>query len=445
MGKSLTAASVESAKPVAGKQVEYGDGKQPGLALRVSPAGKKSWTLRYRTQEGRQRRLTLGRYPSVSLSQARDLARKSIGYIAEGEDPAKEKKAAKVAAKSRQLSTLDTLIESYFEDSSKGRHKPNARPKRQSTLKLERDFYEREIKPRLGSVPIEELTRHDIQQFLDKIGERAPSSARHCRDVIRQAYNYAIRREVAEKNPAQLVEVPRAKPRDRVLTDDEIRSIWSGAADPVALESLQMTSEMGLVIQLAMVTLQRGSEVIGIHAEEIDRERKLWTIPGSRTKNHHTHVVPLSGLAVHLLDQAFMLAAINTPTEQPTTNDWRGYAFPSPDGTGSMTRHALTRASKRLTTALKVEDVRPHDFRRTGTTNITGERIGIPRFIVSRVLNQMSDTGGAAAVTGVYDRNEYLSEKRRALEAWSRLFHDIITDKKRVSNVVRLETSIDAI
>ena len=101
MSKSLTAASVESAKPVTGKQVEYGDDKPPGLALRVSPAGKKSWTLRYRTNEGQQRRLTLGPYPSVSLSQARDMARKSIGQVAEGDDPAKEKKAAKVAAKIR--------------------------------------------------------------------------------------------------------------------------------------------------------------------------------------------------------------------------------------------------------------------------------------------------------------------------------------------------------
>ena len=80
-----------------------------------------------------------------------------------------------------------------------------------------------------------------------------------------------------------------------------------------------------------------------------------------------------------------------------------------------MTRHALSRAAKRLTTALQIEDATPHDFRRTGSTHITSEGIGIPRFIVSRVLNQTSDTGGAAAVTGVYDRNEYLPEKRRAL------------------------------
>ena len=70
---------------------------------------------------------------------------------------------------------------------------------------------------------------------------------------------------------------------------------------------------------------------------------------------------------------------------------------------------------KRMTNVLKIPDATAHDFRRTGSTNITSERIGIPRFIVSRVLNQISDTGGAAAVTG--NRNEYLPEKRRALGA----------------------------
>lgn len=76
---------------------------------------------------------------------------------------------------------------------------------------------------------------------------------------------------------------------------------------------------------------------------------------------------------------------------------------------------------KRLTKALGVADATAHDFRRTGATHITGEHIGMPRFIVSRVLNQISDSGGAAAVTSIYDRNEYLADKRRALDAWAGL------------------------
>ena len=78
-------------------------------------------------------------------------------------------------------------------------------------------------------------------------------------------------------------------------------------------------------------------------------------------------------------------------------------------------------------TAVGVADATAHDFRRTGATNLTGERLNFPRFIVSRVLNQISDHGGAAAVTGVYDRNQYLIEKRRALDAWARLLLEIVS------------------
>ena len=143
MRRIATIASVEAAKASAGRQVEYADAKVPGLALRVSPAGKKSWTLRYRTNDGEQRRLTLGRYPSVSLSKARELAHKAVGHVADGADPAKDKRSSKAAARTKKLSTVATLVESYFEDAARGRHKPNGRPKRTSTLNMERDYFER--------------------------------------------------------------------------------------------------------------------------------------------------------------------------------------------------------------------------------------------------------------------------------------------------------------
>ncbi len=445
MARVTTIASVESIKAVAGRQIEYPDTKVPGLALRVSPAGKKSWTMRYRTNGGDQRRLTLGPYPSIGLSKARELAQKTLGRVAEGLDPAAQKKRDKAAALSKKLSTVATLLESYFEDAARGRHRPNARPKRQSTLNMEREYYERSIKPRFGSLPVVELTRHDVQSFLDGISETAPASARHCRNIIRQAYNYGIRREAVSANPAQLTDLPRSQSRDRVLSDDEIRIIWAGAIRPKTVNGLQMSAPMGLAICLAMITLQRGSEVCGIHARELDREAKLWTIPGTRTKNHLTHAVPLSDLAIDILDMAFVLAAIKQPKSSTRSVDhWEGYAFPSPRGSNAITRRAFSRAMKRLTRALQIPDATPHDFRRTGSTNITGEQIGIPRFIVSRVLNQISDTGGAAAATGVYDRNDYLPEKRRALEAWNALLQQITDDRPRANNVIRISGSVDA-
>jgi len=185
---------------------------------------------------------------------------------------------------------------------------------------------------------------------------------------------------------------------------------------------------VAIAIRLAAVTLQRRSEVVGIHTREIDRGNRTWSIPGERTKNHRTHMVPLSDLALELVDTA--LAAVGSES---------GFLFPSPrDRERTIQPNALTFAFARLAAHVGIKDARPHDLRRTGATNITSERIGIPRFIVSRVLNQMSDRGGAAAVTGVYDRNDYLPEKRRALDAWAALLTELVFGQVRPSNVIAL-------
>ena len=118
---------------------------------------------------------------------------------------------------------------------------------------------------------------------------------------------------------------------------------------------------------------------------------------------------------------------------------YRGYLFPSPRGSEKPIKPAaISLAFYRMAKAIGLQDVRTHDLRRTGSTNITSERIGIPRFVVSKVLNQVSDTGGAASVTSVYDRHEYLSEKRRALDAWAALLQSIVTGAERPENVVPL-------
>jgi len=238
--------------------------------------------------------------------------------------------------------------------------------------------------------------------------------------------------EAADRNPAALIGVQKWTDRERVLSDAELRTIWAACLSPNDVAELSIAPGTTSALRLAAVTLQRGGEICGIHASEIDRAGRLWILPGERTKNHRSHVVPLSDTALSILDDAFALAMGRRSSE------WRGYAFPSPrDKRKPVTRRALSRAMQRMCKATGIEDATPHDFRRTGSTNLTGERIGIPRFIVSRILNQISDTGGAATVTGVYDRNAYLTDKRRALDAWAALLTEIIDGRKGGSNVVQ--------
>ena len=429
-----TDAGVKAAKPDPGKaQVDYPVDGVRGLALRVTRTGKKSWSLRYRNAEGDQRRQTIGTYPEVGFADARQAAQIALGAVAGGADPAKAKRTAKAAAKARKLSTVADLIEAYFEAATRGKHRKNARPKRASTLADERSYFTRFILPRLGGRPMADLTRTEVQQLIDDIETKSPAGARITRNVIRQAFNFAIRQEATERNPAARVEATKWTDRERVLTDAELKTIWTACRTPHKVAGFDLASGTALALRLAMTTLQRGGEVVGIHAREIDRASKLWIIPGARTKNHREHSVPLSDVALAILADAFTLAM------GKRSDTWTGYAFPSPrDHHKAITRRALSRAMKKLGAAAGIADATPHDYRRTGSTNITGERIGIPRFIVSRVLNQISDTGGAAAVTGIYDRNAYLTEKRRALDAWGALLTAIVEGRDRAGNVVRL-------
>ncbi len=118
-----------------------------------------------------------------------------------------------------------------------------------------------------------------------------------------------------------------------------------------------------------------------------------------------------------------------------------GYLFPSPrDRNLPVKPGALTLGFSRLAKASGLEDAKPHDLRRSGATLLTGERIGVSRFIVSAVLNHISDKGGSAAVTAIYDRNTYLPEKRKALDAWAALLSEITNNQVRGSNIVSLST-----
>ena len=277
------------------------------------------------------------------------------------------------------------------------------------------------------SAPIGELTRAELQIFINRMAdERSPSTARQCRVVLQRLYALAQWQELTDANPCQHVHAPKDKQRDRVLTDNELRTIWEATALPLA-GGFPMSPAMALAMRLVAVSAQRRSEVTGMHTREIDRDQRIWTIPGERTKNHLAHVVPLSDAALELIDGALSL-----------TGKEAGYLFPSPrDAKKPVAKNSLTQTFVRLAHAKKLEDVRLHDLRRTAATHLTGERIGIPRFIVSRVLNQVSDTGGAASVTKVYDRNQYLPEKRRALDAWAALLPEIVSGTasvKRRSN-----------
>jgi integrase len=427
----LTDAFVRTAPSIDGKLTEYLDLKENGLALRVTPAGVRSWTYRYRNKAGQQRRISLGKVTDISLADARGAVIGHRSVVIKGGDPAaiaeQERQIAKDALKRETVAEVGNW---YFRECEAGRHRPNLkRRKRQSTIDLERYYFDRHISSAFGTRKLSELSRAVIQSFVNDLADKnSQSTARQARIILHAICAFAERHELTVGNPVQFVTVAATPPRERVLSDAELRILWNALKFPVDIEGVPISAGVACAIRLAMVTLQRRGEVTGMRLSEINRENRTWTIPGLRAKNHRTHIVPLSPLAFKLLDEVLGARTVESD-----------FVFPSPrDSTKPIDPAAMTRAFGRLKHALGLGDIRPHDLRRSGATNLTGERLGFPRFVVSKVLNHASDSGNAAAVTGIYDQNEYLSEKRRALEAWANRLIEIVEGTERPDNVVSM-------
>lgn len=431
----LTNDLLKNAMPEKGKRLELRDDQEPGLTFRVTDNGVRSWSIRYRNAAGEHRRKLIGPFPAISLAKAREEARKIKGNVAGGADIVAAERLNKAEERRKRLNTLDGLADAYFDDAALGTHRSNAKPKRESTMAEERRIYDKLIKPEFGPEPLTNITRADIQAFVTKQTRKAKSNGRHCRNIIRQLMSYALRQGLVSVNPASDIAVATPTPRERTLTDEELKTFWKACGQPQEVEDLALSRAMGVALKMAAVTLQRGGEVIGMEWGEIDRKARSWLIPAKRMKGGRPHLVPLSDMAIALLDEAKALTPENAKTD---------FVFPSPRGDEDqpMDRRAFSRAMKRIVDALEMDGATPHDLRRTGATNMTGERVGIPRFIVSQVLAHAGDTGGAAAVTGIhYDLHDYLPEKRRALDAWALLLGEIVEGKERPDNVVEIATS----
>ncbi|WP_158873953.1 tyrosine-type recombinase/integrase [Antarcticirhabdus aurantiaca] len=413
--------------------VDYRDPKQSGLILRVSPGGTKSWSVRAdkggRGEVGRSKKITIGRYPDLPLSLAREKARKMLSAVADGIDVDGEKKAAAAAKAKRRVETIEAVGRDYIERTATGRHRFNGKPMRPRPRALEKDYLERVVIPKLGKRPLADITRAELQRTVDAIEtEFSPGAARHARNVIQKIFAFAVWQEIVANDPTRFVSSPTWTERERVLTDEEMAALWRALSNPGALKGVSLSVAIATAIKLAAVTLQRRGEVSGMRLDEIDRKARTWTMAGERTKNGRTHVVPLSALAIELIDEA--LAA---RTKAGTKSQ---FVFPSPRNPAQpVAPNAITHAWGRFLPLLRMEKdgeevpvtgITPHDLRRTGSTAITSERIAMPRFVVSQVLNHTSDSGGTAAVTAVYDRNAYLKEKRAALDAWAALLAEIV-------------------
>jgi integrase len=395
MRVKMTAQFVESVKSPEHGQVDYWDERTPGLGLRVSQGGKRAWTVFYRIC-GRMRRLTLGPYPSLSLADARRMAASSLREVHHGNDPATAKLAARAAE------TFGELAELYLE-----RH---AKVEKRSWPEDER-IINRELLPEWKNRKAGEIRRPDVIDLLDHIVERgSPVQANRTKALISKIFNFGIRRGLVEANPAFGIGNPggQEQARDRVLSEDEIRSVWN-ALEPEP-------PKIRAIFRLALLTAQRRSEIAGMTWDELDLDAGWWTIPAERSKNRLAHRVPLAPEAMRVLREI-----------KAGANDER-LVF-----RGGRIGLPLTNLQKPMV-RIKMKsgvEFRLHDLRRTAASHMTG--IGIPRLVVSKLLNHVEQ-----GITSVYDRHSYDAEKRAALLKWERQLREILERKPTASKVVAL-------
>lgn len=412
--KALTARAVESLKPQPGKRLELADHAVRGLSLRVSAAGVKSWTLRYRNPGGQQRRLTLGGFPTLSLEKARAAGLRALGQVSDQRDPAREKSVERRSARQHWLEKPQTLADLWRLYASE--HLPS---KRASTAAYHSWLWSKCIGPRLGGHFLADLGRSAIRAAAREIGAGAPVQANRALALLRRLLNIAVEEEIISASPlAQVGRLFLETSRDRVLSDAELRSLW-GMFDAAPLDpEIQVSARMCAALKLALLTGARAGDVVGLCAAEIDIAARTWIIPARRFKGKRAHTIPLSDAAWAIIGEAFACSPSN----------WAGHTFPhARDPALPMRRASLTRAMQRICAFLQLPRATVHDLRRTAATYLASERIGVAPHVVGAVLGHAAY---GATVTAIYNRHNYDREKRAALAAWADLLAEIVSEPR---------------
>jgi integrase len=367
------------------KRFEVTDRK--GLSLRVYPSGKKVWVYRY-LFDGIPRRMTIGSYPAMTLAGAREKHSSAVQEVAGGVDPGRKQMEAK--AKRKASPTFADIIEEFWDVELQ--HKKAGR---ETKRLLTHDAI-----PAWGNWKVADIKRRDIVLLLDKVRNRAPVTANRVHTALSRLFNFAAERGVIEDSPCTRIRKPQEKGRDRVLSDKEIKLLWT--ALDLENKKVDIYRQSKLALKMILLTGQRPGEVCGAMWNEISFNEALWKIPAERSKNGEQHQIPLNQLAIEVLKQAEALSG----EKEYVFNSTHKPGFPLKPNTLAR---ALTRHWKEI--GLKEKFV-PHDLRRTLRTRLA--ELGVSDIVAERVLGHKLQ-----GLLAVYNHYPYTNEMRDALEKWN--------------------------
>ena len=380
--------------PPGKKDILVFDGMLPGFGVRVTAQGNRIFLLQYRYGV-KVRRMVLGSYgEELTTTQARSKAQIRLGEVRDGKDPEAERRAKRTAAVLAESESKRADAEAAFTfrrlaEGWEHLHLVGMRPSYRADAVGRINLHLATLLDR----PAGAITKTDAVTELDRIAKAAgDTTARRVMGYARSAYGWARKRGSVAVNPFEgLPPIGREISRDRVLTAEEIAAIWKAAG--------QLPPVHGSFVRFLMLTLARRDEVTKMRWSEVAPDRSRWTIPSERSKNGRAHVVHLAGPAQALLADLTKL-------------DGDGLVFATGPGKALTTFSWMVR---QIQASSGTAGWRLHDFRRTGVTVLAG--LGFPPHVCDRLLNHV--TGAIQGVAAVYQRAEFLAERKSALEAWA--------------------------
>ncbi len=384
----LTDIKVKSAK-AKDKPYKLTDGQ--GLYLQVTPAGGKWWRFKYRF-DGKEKLISFGTYPEVSLADARDKRVDARKQVAAGIDPGEIRKAQKLATVAVNENSFEIVAREWHEKFKQRWTKVHA----DTTIRR----IEQNVFPWLGERPIGEIKAPELLAVLRRIESRgAQETAHRVKTICGQIFRYAVATGRAERDLAADLKgalPPSPKTHLAAVTDPkEVADLLR------AMDSYQGAFVTRCALRLAPLVFVRPGELRQAQWSEINLETAEWNIPAERMKMKQAHLVPLSRQAVEILREL-----------KPLTGNGR-YAFPSVRSSARpMSNNAILAALRRM--GYSKEEMTGHGFRAMART-ILDEVLQVrPEFIEHQLAHAVRDPNGRA-----YNRTAHLNERKKMMQQWS--------------------------
>ena len=386
---SLNDAAIRALKPT-GKVFLLADAD--GLSIEVAASGAKLWRFRYRVG-GRERKISFGRYPEVSLKEARQKRDEARAAIRDGSDPGAERKKAKLLAELSAENTFAAIADEYITTKLVGENK--------AAITIDKARWLVTHLAPIASLPIVEIKPQELYAALKRLeGAGKHETARRCRSFASRVFRYAVVTGRAEADPAAMLSgaliTPKVKhhaaPIDPAKVGDVLRAIdayTTGA--PITR----------LALQIAPHVMTRPGELRQALWEEFDLDAAIWRIPAGRMKARRPHAIPLSRQVVAYLRE---VREFSGPT---------GYVFPAFHTTRKpMSENTMNQAFRRM--GFTGDEVTSHGLRTTASTLLNESGKWHPDAIERALAHGDSD-----AVRGIYNRGHYLDERTTMMQWWS--------------------------